>query len=123
MGYNEFYNDLLTTREVLNTLKEDFVVIELYVDDRKEIEPSDTLNLYKIKFSDEVKERITKAKTIGGINRAIETEWLHRNNQPLYLVIDSEQNILVTPFEYTNKDSGYFLTKLNDGLEKSRKGE
>jgi thiol:disulfide interchange protein DsbD len=121
VGYNEFYNDFIPSSDVKKILNEAFVTIELHVDDRRAIQTSDTLNLFKFKFSDEGKERISKAKTIGDINAAIEIDWLKTNTQPLYLVVDSALNILVEPFGYTQHNRQFFLSKLDEGLNTYKK--
>ena len=121
VGYNEFYNDLITSREIQEKLNEEFVTIELYVDDKRKIQIGDTLNLHKIEFSDEGVERIKKSKTIGNINAAIQIDWLKSNSQPTYLVLDTERNILVEPFGYTKRNRKYFLAKLDEGLKEFKK--
>lgn len=121
VGYNEFYNDLITSRKIQERLNKEFITIELYVDDKGEIEISDTLNLHKIKFSEDGIERIKKSKTIGNINAAIQIDWLKSNSQPTYLIIDAERNILVEPFGYTKRNRKYFLTKLDEGLKEFKK--
>lgn len=117
VGYNEFYKDLITSRKILNKLNEEFVVIELYTDDNGKIHTNDTLNLHKIKVFQEGREKIKNAKTIGNINTIIEADWLKRYSQPLYLITDSELNILVEPFGYTQKNRVFFLAKLEEGLK------
>lgn len=123
VGYNELYNDLITSREILNILNEEFVTIELYIDDNSRIHSNDTFNLHKVKFSQEGREKIKNAKTIGNINAVIEADWLKRNTQPLYLITDSELNILVEPFGYTKKNAVFFLAKLDEGLKVFRNKE
>ena len=121
IGYNEFYNDLITWRKIQEKLNEEFVTIELNVDDSQEIQISDTSDLHKIELSDDALERIMKSNTIGNVNTAIQIDWLKSNSQPLYLIIDAKQNILVEPFGYTKKNREYFLAKLDKGLQEFKK--
>lgn len=121
VGYNEFYNDLITSTEIQKKLNEEFVTIELYVDDSREIQIGDTLNLHKIDFSDEGRERIKKSKTIGNINIAIQLDWLNSISQPTYVIIDTERNILVEPFGYTKRNRNFFIAKLDEGLIEFKK--
>ena len=118
VGYNEFYNDIVTSRNIQEKLNEEFITIELYVDDKREIQVSDTLNLYKIKLSNEGRNIVKNSKTIGDLYSSIQVDWLKSNSQPTYLIIDSSQNILVKPFGYTNRNREYFLMKLEEGIRK-----
>lgn len=121
VGYNEFYNDLITSREVFNKLNNEFITVELFVDDKRKIQINDTLNIYKMGFSEEGKGRMEKAQTVGDINTIIEIDWLKFNTQPLYVIADSKREILVGPFGYIQGDEKYFLTKLNEGLRAFKK--
>lgn len=122
VGYNEFIDDLTTSRRIHNILNANFVIVELYVDDRNEIQKNDTLNLHRIDFTKGGRERIKKARTIGQLNAAIEIDLFKSNAQPLYLITDSKGNILIEPFGYTGSDRKYFLEKLDEGLNEFKKG-
>jgi hypothetical protein len=41
----------------------------------------------------------------------------NRQSQPLYVILDSKENILVEPFGYTARNVHFFLEKLNQGLK------
>ena len=121
VSYDEFKYDLITSREIQERLNNEFVTVQLYVDDRNEIQVIDTMNLHKIEFTEKGKERIRKAKTIGNINAVIETDLFESNSQPLYVIIDSKRNILIEPFGYTHRNRKYFLAKLDEGIRKFKK--
>lgn len=116
IGYNEFENDLITSKKIQDKLDKEFVTIQLYVDDGRKVSTTDTLGMYKTNLTEEGKERMRKARTIGDVNRIIETDLFKINSQPLYVITDSKGNVLVEPFGYTRSNRKYFLPKLNEGL-------
>ncbi len=117
IGYDEFMNDLVTSNKIQNILNSKFITIQLYVDDRKEIQKSDTLDLHKIHFSKEGQIALKKAKTVGEINSAIEIEFYKTNIQPYYVIMDAERNNLIEPFGYTHRNRELLISKLEKGLE------
>jgi hypothetical protein len=60
---------------------------------------------------------------MGAINALLEADLFKRNTQPLYLITDSELNILVEPFGYTKQNKVLFLAKLNEGLKMFKNNE
>lgn len=118
IGYNEFENDLIASKEIKNKLNEEFITIQLYIDDNSAIQVSDTLNFHKMDFSKDGKFKIKKSRTIGNINAIIEMDLFKNNSQPLYVITDSKRNILVESFGYTKSDKKFFIKKLNEGAEK-----
>ena len=121
MGYNEFHNDLIQSQAIFNKLNEEFVTVELYVDDKKPIQEADTIKINEIIESERGAAMLKQAKTIGNINATIQMELINNNAQPYYVITDSELNILVDPFGYTNKNQQFFLEKLELGIAESRK--
>ncbi len=93
--------------EVLKRLKEDFVIVSLYVDDKTELPENEWIvSSYDGK---------TK-KTIGAINAEIQIRKFQNNAQPYYCILDHNENLLVAPFDY---DPDY--TKFVEFLDKGKK--
>ncbi len=94
--------------EVLNRLKNDFVVISLYVDDRTEL-PED--QKYVSKYTGK------KVKTLGNRNVDLQVSKFNSNAQPLYVVTDAEGNPLNKPYGY-NEDIAAYVKFLDEGKNK-----
>ncbi len=90
---------------VLNKLKNDFVVLALYVDDKTELPASDW---YVSVYDNKIK------KTIGKQNADFQIQRVNNNAQPNYLLIGHDEKGLTQPISYDNVDN--FLMFLNDGL-------
>lgn len=99
--------------EVLNRLKNDFVVISLYVDDRTEL-PED--QKYVSKFTGK------KVKTLGNRNVDLQVSKFNSNAQPLYVVTDAEGNPLNKPYGY-NEDIAAYIKFLDEGKTKFEKAK
>lgn len=94
--------------EVLNRLKNDFVVISLYVDDRTEL-PED--QKYVSKYTGK------KVKTLGNRNVDLQVSKFNSNAQPLYVVTDADGNPLNKPYGY-NEDIAAYIKFLDEGKNK-----
>lgn len=99
--------------EVLNRLKNDFVVISLYVDDRTEL-PED--QKYVSKYTGK------KVKTLGNRNVDLQVSKFNSNAQPLYVVTDAEGNPLNKPYGY-NEDIAAYIKFLDEGKTKFEKNK
>ncbi len=97
--------------EVLNRLKNDFVVISLYVDDRTEL-PED--QKYVSKYTGK------KVKTLGNRNVDLQVSKFNSNAQPLYVVTDADGNPLNKPYGY-NEDIAAYIKFLDEGKNKFAK--
>lgn len=92
--------------EVLKRLRENFVIIALYVDDRTKLPESEWVTS---SYDGKVK------KTIGKKNADLQITKFGVNSQPYYVIMDTEENVLVDPMalnlnidEYTDfLDRGY----------------
>jgi thiol:disulfide interchange protein DsbD len=91
--------------EVLKRLKNDYVVIALYVDDRHELPKNEH---YVSKYDKQVK------KTIGEQNADFQIVKFNNNAQPYYCLLDHEGELLVTPQAY-NTDIQNFINFLDEG--------
>ena len=77
--------------DVLKRLKEDFVVVALYVDDRTKLPKNQWCTST---YDNKVK------KTIGKKNADLQITRFNNNAQPYYVILDNEEQLLVTPKDY-----------------------
>jgi thiol:disulfide interchange protein DsbD len=77
--------------EVLKILKEDYVVVALYVDDKTTL-PEDLW--YTSTYDNKVK------KSIGKQNADFQITRYNNNAQPFYVLLDNEENLLMQPKAY-----------------------
>ena len=93
--------------EVLDKLKNDFVIASLYVDDKKEL-PKD--KQYVSPYDDELKT------TVGDKNIDLEITKYNNNAQPLYVIVDTKGEKILEPLGYVSKEE--FLNFLKEGKNK-----
>ena len=79
-------NEVWSKPEILERLKNDFVLVSLYVDDRTELPLQEQIT----------NKRGDKIKTIGDKNLDYEISAFNLNAQPLYKFMDHEGNVLST---------------------------
>ncbi len=84
--------------EVLNRLREDYVVLALYVDDKTELPES---QWYTSEFDGKVK------KTIGKQNFDFQITQFNGNAQPYYVLLDTNEQPLVSPKAYDPSVSSF----------------
>ncbi len=94
---------------VLSKLKHDFIILSLYVDDKKIQVPEDR---WFVSLADGKLK-----KTLGKQNSDIQIYNFNKNAQPFYVLIDYKGNVLATPMEY-NPNPDEFLKFLDEGLKK-----
>ncbi len=96
---------------VLKKLKEDFVIIAMYVDDKTELPENEWITS---KYDGKVKS------SIGKKNADIQISKYGVNAQPYYVLLDSKGEILVSPRAYDlNVDA--FIQFLDNGLAEFKK--
>ena len=76
---------------VLKRLKEDFVMVALYVDDRTQLPESEW---YTSEYDNKVK------KTIGKQNADFQIRRYNNNAQPFYVILDKAENVVIQPKAY-----------------------
>jgi thiol:disulfide interchange protein DsbD len=96
--------------QVLSRLKNDFVVVALYVDD-KTVLPEE--QWYTSAYDNKVK------KTIGKQNADLQIAKLNNNAQPFYVLVGRDGKVLVSPYAY-NRDVSEFVKFLESGKKKYR---
>ena len=94
--------------EVLKRLRNDFVVVALYVDDKTELPESDW---YTSSYDQKVK------KTIGKQNADLQITNLNNNAQPFYVLLGTDERVLVSPYGY-EKSVSSFVKFLDTGIQK-----
>ena len=92
---------------VQKRLREDYVLISLYIDDRKKLPEEDWM---KSEYDGKVK------KTIGKKNAAIQIEQFNVNTQPYYHVLTPEGEKVGEPMGYTTKPRE-FIDWLDQGVK------
>jgi len=97
-----------TDPQVYRLINDNFVLISLYVDDRKELDVKDFITL-KYKSG---KEKIIK--TVGEKGATFQAINFKSASQPYYVLLDNDLRILNKPIQYTSKDK--YLNWLKEGL-------
>lgn len=100
--------------EVYKLMREKYIVISLYVDDKKKLPAKD-------QFTYKTKEGVEKEIiTIGDKWATFETENFANNAQPLYAIINTNEVLLTRPVGYTNSSKEY-LQWLQCGVDAFQK--
>jgi thioredoxin-related protein len=94
--------------KVLQRLRDDYVVVALYVDDKTELPESDW---YTSSYDNKVK------KTIGKQNADLQITRLNNNAQPFYVLLGKDERVLVTPYGY-NLSAEKFAAFLDEGKKR-----
>jgi hypothetical protein len=96
--------------EIYSRISEDYVLISLYVDDRKELPEDEQFEFVT------AQGRKKKIKTYGDKWATMETETFGTNAQPHYALISPSEELLNIPVGYT-PDSDEYRAFLDCGLE------
>jgi thiol:disulfide interchange protein DsbD len=94
--------------EVLKRLKNDFVVVALYVDDKTVLPENEWITS---KHDGKVK------KTIGKKNADLQIANLENNAQPFYVLLGPDEKVLAWPYAY-NRDVNKFVAFLETGKKR-----
>lgn len=100
--------------EVYRLMKDEFIVISLYVDDKKNLPPAEQFT-YTTKEGD-----AKQIETVGDLWSTFETENFANNAQPLYAILNNEKQLLSFPVGYT-PDKKEYLQWLKCSLEAFKK--
>lgn len=99
--------------EIFQRLNEDYVVVSLYVDDKKPL-PEDQQESYVT-----IDGRKKKIRTVGNKWSTLQTETFMNNSQPYYVLLSPEEELLTTPVGYTPEAEEY-RNFLDCGLDAMR---
>jgi thiol:disulfide interchange protein len=94
--------------QVLQRLKNDYVVVALYVDDKTELPES---QWFTSKYDNKVK------KTIGKQNADLQITNLENNAQPFYVLVGQDERVLAWPYGY-DRSVENFVQFLEQGKKK-----
>lgn len=94
--------------QVLQRLRENFVVVALYVDDKTQLPEQDW---YTSLYDNKVK------KTIGKQNADLQITRLNNNAQPFYVLVGKDERVLVSPYGY-DLNAEKFVRFLDEGARK-----
>ena len=97
---------------VLKILKNDVILISLYVDDKRKLEDDE--------IADSKLKPGKKLKYIGQKWSELQTIKYKTNTQPYYVLMDHDENNLNTPVAYT-PDADEYFSWLRDGIDKFEK--
>ena len=100
--------------EVFEKIKDDYILISLYVDDRQKLPEEEQFNYQKPSGG------IKKIETVGDKWATFQTLNFRNNSQPYYVLLDSEMNLLNEPVGYT-PDSEEYENWLETGIQNFRK--
>ena len=104
-------NNVWSDEKVLNVLKNEVVLISLYVDDKREL-PKSEQTVSNVTGNDII--------TVGDKWTEFIITKYKTNTQPFYVLVDLEENNLNDPISYT-PDSNEYLAWLKDGISKFKK--
>ncbi|MDH5599527.1 MAG: thioredoxin family protein, partial [Cyclobacteriaceae bacterium] len=93
--------------EVLQRLKDEYVLLALYVDDKTELPESEW---FVSEYDGKTK------KTIGKQNADMQITRLKNNAQPFYVLLGVDEEVLVSPVGY-NRNVKDFITFLDEGIK------
>ncbi|MBS1557898.1 MAG: LptF/LptG family permease [Bacteroidetes bacterium] len=94
--------------QVLKRLKDDYVIVALYVDDKTELPEAEW---YTSTYDQKIK------KTIGKQNADFQITYLNNNAQPFYVLVDNQEKVLVQPKPY-DLNIDHFIHFLDEGKTK-----
>ncbi|CAN5155138.1 cytochrome c biogenesis protein CcdA [soil metagenome] len=94
--------------QVLQRLKDDYVVVALYVDDKTELPESEW---YTSTYDKKIK------KTIGKQHADLQITNLNNNAQPFYVLVGKDEKVLVSPKPY-DLSVDHFVKFLDEGKKK-----
>ncbi|AXT58804.1 DUF255 domain-containing protein [Aquimarina sp. AD10] len=100
--------------EIMKILKDEYILISLYVDDREKL--SDDQQFKFLKPDGRVKD----IRTIGDKWATFQTLNFQNNSQPYYVLLDSNMNLLNHTTAYT-PDTKEYLNWLKKGLQNNKK--
>ncbi|MGZ2371679.1 protein-disulfide reductase DsbD family protein [Ancylomarina sp. YFZ004] len=108
----EMESNVWSNPEVLRRLRDDYIIVAMYVDDKKKLPKEEwVVSNYDGK---------TK-KTLGKINANYQIEHYNVNAQPYYVLLDNEGKTLHTPRAY-DLDVEAFVKFLDDGIKNFKNG-
>ena len=100
-----------STPEVYKILSEEYIIISLYVDDKRDLPENEQFNYLK------PNGKIKTIKTIGDKWATLQTINFKNNSQPYYVLVNADMELLNETTAYT-PNAGTYLEWLKSGLAK-----
>jgi thiol:disulfide interchange protein len=101
--------------EVFRLLNEEFIIISLYVDDRKELPEAEQFNFQY------PNGRIKTIQTVGEKWATFQNLNFSNASQPYYILLSSDATLISSPIQYT--DTATYRDWLEEGLSKFRENK
>ncbi len=102
-----------TVDAVKEKLKNDFILVSLYVDDKVEL-PKELQGVFEFDANGTIKKK--NIKTIGNKWATFQTQAFNNNSQPYYVMLSPEGELLANPVGYTS-DADEYSKYLDCGLD------
>lgn len=102
-----------TVESIKKRLKEDFILVSLYVDDKVEL-PKEQQGVFEYEINGEIVKK--NIRTIGNKWATFQTQVFNNNSQPYYVMLSPDGYLLGNPIGYTS-DANEFAKYLDCGLE------
>ncbi len=99
-----------STSDVYKILNEEYIIISLYIDDRRDLEPEEQFDYLK------ANGKVKTITSIGDKWATLQTINFQNNSQPFYVLVNSDMELLNETTAYTPNVSTY-LDWLKSGLE------
>lgn len=93
-------------RDVLKMISQDYILIQLYVDDKSELAPEDVV----------ITPEGKKLTTIGKKWSDLQARKFQSNSQPFYVLLDPKTETTLVPAQGANYEISNYKKFLNDGL-------
>jgi thioredoxin-related protein len=99
--------------QVLERLRDDFVLVALYVDEKTELPES---QWYESEYDGKIK------KSIGKQNADLQITRFNNNAQPFYVILDPNENLLAAPKAYDLNIANFvtFLDEASSSMKKNK---
>ena len=107
--------NVLSQPEVFRLLNEEFIIISLYVDDRKELPEAEQFNFQY------PNGRIKTIQTVGEKWATFQNLNFSNASQPYYILLSSDATLISSPIQYT--DTATYRDWLEEGLSKFRENK
>lgn len=118
MGYDEFYRDLIKEAAVVKILSKEYIFVELYVDDRAALNLNQDWKTWVAQhYPDSIQQLFLTAKNTGQFNAHFQRLQFQKLNNPLYVLLSPQEQLLLPAFGYSQKNPLLFLEKLQEGLD------
>tara|TARA_B100000674_G_scaffold44090_1_gene30534 strand:- start:57087 stop:59603 length:2517 start_codon:yes stop_codon:yes gene_type:complete len=100
---------------VLQRLRDDVVLVSLYVDEKLELPESEQIEV-------QLGSKVKKLKTVGDKWAYFQVSRYKTNSQPYYVIVDNEENMLAEPTGY-DPDIEKFIRWLDEAKNKFESGQ